>query len=140
MLFYMEKIFLKLVDNFLCILCIFIMNQHDLRSFTMYFQSTLRNIGLFTSLSYASLAAYSRFHTGTASTFNLVLIMISISFLSIAFILNYFLYQDMNEFIVEHKHGKEFAKWVPISQAIFGIHTILFMIGVFSFLRSSSFV
>lgn len=115
------------------------MSQPDLHKFSIYFHTTLRNIGLYTSLSYGSLA-YSRFHRGTTPIFDIMLITISIAFLSIAFILNYFLYQDMNSFIMKQKQGDEVSKWVPISKAIFGIHVILFILGVFTLMRSLHFV
>ena len=82
------------------------MSQPDLHKFAMYFHSTLRNVGLYTTLSYGSLA-YSRVYRGSAPIYDTMLIAISIAFLSIAFIINYFLYQDIVAFIKKQELGDE---------------------------------
>jgi hypothetical protein len=116
-----------------------VMSQTDLHKFSMYFHSTLRNVGLYTTLSYGSLA-YSRVYRGTAPIYDSMLIAVSIAFLLIAFIINYFLYQDILAFIKKQELGDELNGYLRISQAIFGIHSILFMLGFFTLLRSLSFV
>jgi len=115
------------------------MSQTDLHKFSMYFHTTLRNIGLYTTLSYGSLA-YSRVYRGTTPIYDIMLIVVSVSFLSIAFLLNYFLYQDMKAFVMSHKEGEELDRWIPISQAIFGIHTVLFLLGGLTFFRSVNYI
>ena len=115
------------------------MVQHDLHKFYMYFHSTLRNVGLYTTLSYGSLA-YSRVYRGSAPIYDTLLITISIAFLSIAFIINYFLYQDIVTFIKKQELEDEVNGYLRISQAIFGIHGILFMLGLFTLLRSLAIV
>ena len=115
------------------------MSQPDLHKFAMYFHSTLRNVGLYTTLSYGSLA-YSRVYRGSAPVYDAMLIAVSIAFLSIAFIINYFLYQDIVTFIKKQELGDELNGYLRISQAIFGIHGILFMLGLFTLLRSLAVV
>lgn len=111
------------------------MTQNDLHKFSMYFHSTLRNVGLYTTLSYGSLA-YSRVYRGNAPIYDSMLIAVSIAFIFIAFIINYFLYQDIITFIKKQDLGDELNGYLRISQAIFGIHGILFMLGLFTLLRS----
>lgn len=118
---------------------IFIMNQTDLHKFAMYFHSTLRNVGVYTTLSYGSLA-YSRVYRGNTPIYDTMLITVSIAFLLIAFLLNYFLYQDIVAFIKKQELGGELDGYLRISQAIFGIHGILFMLGLFTLLRSLAVV
>lgn len=115
------------------------MTQNDLHKFAMYFHSTLRNVGLYTTLSYGSLA-YSRVYRGSAPIYDTMLIAISIAFLSIAFIINYFLYQDIITFIKKQDLEDELNGYLRISQAIFGIHGILVMLGLFTLLRSLAVV
>jgi len=115
------------------------MSQTDLHKFSMYFHTTLRNVGLYTTLSYGSLA-YSRVYRGNAPIYDTMLIAVSIAFLLVAFILNYFLYQDIVAFIKKQDLGDELNGNLRISQAIFGIHGILFMLGLFTLLRSLAFV
>ena len=113
------------------------MDQDNLHNFSMYYHTTLRNIGLYTSLSYGTLA-YSRMYHNKTPLYDVMLIIISLSFLAIAFIINYFLYYDIQSFILKNKQGHEFVKWVRISQAIFGIHIILVLLGLIILFRSLS--
>ena len=115
------------------------MSQTDLHKFSMYFHTTLGNIGLYTTLSYGSLA-YSRVYRANTPIYDTLLISVSIAFLLISFILNYFLYQDIVAFIKKQELGDEVNGYLRISQAIFGIHGILFMLGLFTLLRSLAFV
>jgi hypothetical protein len=115
------------------------MSQTDLHKFSMYFHTTLRNIGLYTTLSYGSLA-YSRVYRVNTPIYDTLLISVSIAFLLISFILNYFLYQDIVAFIKKQDLGDELNGNLRISQAIFGIHGILFMLGLFTLLRSLAVV
>lgn len=113
------------------------MNQNNLHQFSMYFHTTIRNIGLYTSLSYATLA-YSRVYRNNNPFYDIMLILISLIFLAIAFIINYFLYNDIQSFILKNKQGDEAVKLLRISQAIFGIHIILVLLGVITLFRSLS--
>ena len=45
----------------------------------MYFHTTLRNMGLYTSLSFGALG-YSRFYRGKSPTYNIYLIIVSLVF------------------------------------------------------------
>ena len=56
----------------------------------MYYHSSLRNVGLFTSVSLA-LLGYSRFYRGKIKTYNIAFIIISLLFLICALVI-YFVY------------------------------------------------
>ena len=116
----------------------YIMDSVSSHQFHMYFHSTIRNIGVYTTLAYGSLA-YSRAYRGQNSIYDVVLIFISIAFISIAFFINYMLHQDIQSFILKNK-DTEAQQLLHISQAIFGIHTILMLLGFFTFLRSINMV
>jgi len=59
-----------------------------------YYQTSLRNIGLFTSLSFGSLI-YSRFYRGKIWLINVLLIVISIIFIITTLFLIHFLRNDL---------------------------------------------
>jgi len=105
-------------------------------TFLMYFHSTLRNVGMYTTLSYASLA-YSRYYRGKTYNYDIFLILISIAFLIIAATINYLLYSDFNAYIEKNKlHNQSIVKWINIIYVIFGIHSILAVLGVLTALRT----
>ena len=99
----------------------------------LYFHTTLRNVGLFTSLSYASLA-YSRVYRGIDSIYDIILILISIAFLIIAAVMNYSLYKDV-QLKIQNNNKSELLN---ILYVIFGIHIILLILGIITALRSMS--
>jgi len=106
--------------------------QQDLHDFNMLFHTTLRNIGLYTTLSYASLA-YSRVYRTSTPFYDILLIIVSITFIIIATTLNLFLYYDTSSFF--HKLQSP-THLFNISYAVFGIHTILFILALITLLRS----
>ena len=68
--------------------------SHSLQLLT-YYNTVLRNIGLFTSLSFGSLA-YSRFYRGKIWLINILLIFISIIFVITTLFLIHFLRNDIH--------------------------------------------
>lgn len=111
------------------------MYQPDLRDFLMYFHTNIRNIGLYTSLAYWSLA-YSRFYRNHIRMYDLMLIMVSLTFLAISFMMNYFLYNDTDAFINKNKSEDDVIHLLRITQAVFGIQAILFILGLITLFRS----
>jgi hypothetical protein len=109
------------------------MDNEDRRKFKMYIHSTLRNVGLFTSLAYGSLA-YSRIYRGHNVIYDILLILISMIFIAISFTINLHLYTDIVEF--NKKNDKQMWRWEPISMAVMGIHTILLLLSLFTLYRS----
>lgn len=64
--------------------------QKDLH---MWFQSSLRNVGLFTSVSFGALA-YARVHRNKRPMYNLFLILASITFMMVSLMINWYLIQN----------------------------------------------
>jgi hypothetical protein len=94
--------------------------------FSMYFHSTLRNIGLFTSLAFGSLA-YSRYYRHKSYFYNIILILISLIFLSLSFIMNY----TLRENIIKHsKNNKLDISYIFISNTIFLLHGLLILLSL----------
>ena len=89
----------------------------------MYYHTTIRNIGLFTSLSFAALS-YSRFYRGKNKLYNIALIIFSIVILVIAIMTTKFLIDDFERFQLEIK-SEEANKWLLLPKT-----TYYFSIGV----------
>ena len=106
------------------------------KKFDMYFHTTMRNIGLYTSLSFGSLA-YSRFHRGKSVIYDSILILISLAFLFLSFVLNYNLNRDVKTYLEQDKENEN--KYLLISHIIFGIHILLFSLGAGTLVRSFLF-
>ena len=70
------------------------MEKADSLQLLTYYQTSLRNIGLFTSLSFGSLV-YSRFYRGKIWLINILLIIISIIFIVTTLFLIHFLRNDL---------------------------------------------
>ena len=73
------------------------MEKHKSLELLTYYQTSLRNVGLFTSLSFGSLV-YSRFYRGKIWFINILLILISVVFIIATIFLIHFLRNDMQAF------------------------------------------
>lgn len=112
------------------------MDNETFRNFNMYIHSTFRNVGLFTSLAYGSLA-YSRIYRGHNVIYDILLICISMAFITIAFIINWYLHSDIIDYAQKHKANRStLTRWTHISTAVMGIHTILILLACFTLYRS----
>ena len=104
------------------------------KKFDMYFHSAFRNVGLYTSLSFAALA-YSRVHRGKTPIYDMVLIAISMVFLLLSFTMNYVLNSDVTQHLEQSDASEKERMYLLISQAIFGIHGVLFILGLGTLIR-----
>ena len=80
----------------------------------MFYQTTLRNVGLYTTISFAALG-YSRFYRDKSILYSSGLVVISIAFLAIAFILNLLLMKTIETYyheknILKYKIGISYVK------------------------------
>ena len=99
------------------------------KKFDMYFHSALRNVGFYTSLSFAALA-YSRVHRGTTPIYDMILIVISIAFLLLSFTINYLLNGDVKQHLEQSETSEKEKMYLLVTQSVFGIHGILFILGL----------
>ena len=100
--------------------------KDNFNKFVMYFHSTLRNIGLFTSLAFGSLA-YSRYHRNKSYFYNIILILISLIFLFLSFIMNY----TLRENTIKHlETNKLDISYISISNTIFVLHSLLILLSL----------
>ena len=101
----------------------------------MYYHSTLRNVGLFTSVSFGALA-YSRYYRGKSKVYAGGLVAISIAFLALSFFINNTLNDVLNEYARDEEYkNKHLSELIPISKTIYVIHTFLFLLSIWTLYR-----
>ena len=101
-----------------------IMDQDDL---LVYYQSALRNIGLYTSVAFA-IITYSRDMKGGSQT-KLLTRFIGVCLLFIASSINVILLRDMQ--IVTNEGFTLFDKWLHINYLLFTIQVALFLLSTY---------
>ena len=93
---------------------------------SMFYHTNIRNVGLYTSVSLALLGYATRLKQKTSHTTALFFLVASFSFLILAILLNYQLYQTMSELIKDTPdHKEDFQPLLNISRYIFPIHGII---------------
>jgi len=96
----------------------------------MYFSTALRNIGLFTSISFAALG-YSRYYRSKNAIHNIYLILVSLFFLLASIYIAYYLVQDIEQFNND-KTNKIMEKWILLPKAIVIVNGGVFAIGAYT--------
>lgn len=99
----------------------------------MYFQTALRNVGLYTSISFASLG-YSRYYRDKNSIYNLYLILVSLVFLLVSLLVCRNLLKDMNHFQKDVK-SEQIKKWLALPEYILYFNIGVFLLGMYTFYR-----
>ena len=99
----------------------------------MYYQTTLRNTGLFTTVSFAALG-YSRYYRGKDKFFSISLIIASMIFMGITLMLSKFLIDDMEKWEqdIETPYNE---KYLIIPKVIFGVNVFLLTLAVYTLMR-----
>ena len=90
-----------------------------------YYQSTLRNIGLTTSIVFAVLS-YSRFHIKLNKNYFIVMYIITAILLIISFYLNYYLYNLLQSY-KNNKNYNDVTKLDKLNILFFIIHVIIIL-------------
>tara|TARA_B110000858_G_C17618766_1_gene387986 strand:- start:319 stop:654 length:336 start_codon:yes stop_codon:yes gene_type:complete len=108
-------------------------NEKDI---LMMYHTTLRNIGLFTTISFASLG-YSRVYRGKQQIYNIFLILASLIFLSSALTMNWFLIQDY-EHLLKKIDTSIADKWIFIPRIVFVFNLGILALGMFTFVRETT--
>ena len=99
----------------------------------MYFQTSIRNVALTTAVSFAALG-YSRFHRGKSKLYVTGMVLVSLLLLSVSFLLNLFLYDDVQKYI-KHPKYSTIEKWSNINKIFFIIHTFTIFFAIYTFYR-----
>ena len=100
------------------------------KDFLVVYHSELRNIGLYISLSLASLA-YSRAHREQNFNRNIVGIIFSLFFILLSCMINRFLWLDMAENVI--KPNSKIVKWVQLLPYISFMQMIIIGVIMYTF-------
>ena len=99
----------------------------------MYFQTSIRNVALTTAVSFAALG-YSRFYRGKSKLYVTGMVLVSLLLLSVSFLLNLFLYDDIQKYIKHPKYAT-IEKWSNINKLFFIIHSLTIFFAIYTFYR-----
>ena len=100
------------------------------KNLLMYFSTSLRNIGLFTSVSLAALG-YSRYYRSKNAIHNIYLIVVSLCLLFVSMYIAYYLVQDIETFNNDETN-KIMEKWILLPKALIVVNGGMFAIGVYT--------
>lgn len=109
------------------------MNEKDI---LMYYHTTFRNIGLYTSVSVGMLG-YSRFYRGKNKAYNLAFIIISLMFLTFSLLVTKHLITMVKEMNtkVEDPIGLNIDHLSRIPQYVFVTNSAVFIFGLYTLFR-----
>lgn len=94
-----------------------------------YYHSALRNIGLYTSLSFAALV-YSRYHRSKNFTINILMIFVSIFFTLLSLCITLFLREDL-EMIHEKDEFEALEKWLLLPDIMQYVNICILLTSLF---------
>tara|TARA_Y100000816_G_C26080994_1_gene569750 strand:- start:1115 stop:1450 length:336 start_codon:yes stop_codon:yes gene_type:complete len=103
------------------------------RDLLMYYQTTLRNTGLFTTVSFAALG-YSRYYRGKDHLFNVSLILVSMIFMGITLMLAKYLVEDSEKWKKELK-TTSIDKYLLLPRVIFVVNALLLILAFYTLVR-----
>ena len=101
------------------------MNEKEM---LMFYHTALRNVGLYTSVSFASLG-YSRVYRHQNYFYNNILIMVSLIFVFIAFSINYILLNELYDYSSKNDDSA-LDKWIFIPEIIMIIEIFLMVLAI----------
>jgi len=107
-----------------------------LKDVLMFFQTVLRNVGLYTSISFACLG-YSRYYRSKSSLYSIGLTCISIMFMIISISINALLIMNTNKY-KNIKGYSQVKKWEWVSKIVMILQTILLLYAIYTLIRLNS--
>jgi hypothetical protein len=99
----------------------------------MMYHTSLRNVGLFTSVSFAALG-HSRFYRGKNRIYNVFLILASLIFMFCSLMMNWYLIQDYGQ-LLGNIDTQIADKWLFIPKITFTFNLGIFSLGLYTFFR-----
>ncbi len=104
----------------------------------MFYQTSLRNVGLYTSVSLA-LLGYSRFYRGKNKIYNIVFILLSLAVLLCAIAICKYLVADLTK-MQENVDTDYLDKWIAIPRYILVVNTAVGFFGFITLLRETKMI
>ena len=103
------------------------------KDIVMMYHTSLRNVGLFTSISFAALG-YSRFYRGKSPLYNIFLILASLMFMFSSLVMNWFLIEDFSD-LLKNVETKYADRWILVPYCVFTFNIGIFALGLYTFFR-----
>ena len=98
------------------------------KAILMYYHTGLRNVGLYTSISFALLAS-SRFYRGKNKMYNILFLLLSLTILLCSVTLCKYLIDDLQNMKQNLDEIKYLNKWETIPQVIYYVNIVVGLIG-----------
>jgi carbon starvation protein CstA len=99
----------------------------------MYYQTSIRNVALITTLSFAALV-YSRFYRGKSKIYSVGMVFVSILIIITSFILNYHLYNSIQKYKNLQK-TKQISNLELVNILFFIAHIIIILFAFYTLYR-----
>ena len=103
----------------------------------MYYHTSMRNVGLYTSVSVAMLG-YSRFYRDKIKLYNISFILISLTFLLFSLLINYHVLKmvnEMNEYLKDRESNIDITHLFTLPYIIFFANILVFIFGLWTLKR-----
>lgn len=107
------------------------------KAILMYYHTALRNVGLYTSISFALLAS-SRFYRGKNKMYNILFLLLSLSILLCSVTVCKFLIDDLKNMKQNLDEIKYLNKWETIPQVIYYVNITVALIGATTLFKQLS--
>ena len=107
------------------------------KAILMYYHTALRNVGLYTSISFALLAS-SRFYRGKNKMYNILFLLLSLTILLCSVTLCKYLIDDLQNMKENLDEIKYLNKWQTIPQIIYYVNIVVGLIGATTLFKQLS--
>lgn len=107
------------------------------KAILMYYHTALRNVGLYTSISFALLAS-SRFYRGKNKMYNILFLLLSLSILLCSVTLCKYLIDDLKNMKQNLDEIKYLNKWETIPKVIYYVNITVALIGATTLFKQLS--
>ena len=113
------------------------MSELSKKDILMYYHTSMRNVGLYTSVSVAMLG-YSRFYRDKIKLYNISFILISLTFLLFSLLINYHVLKmvnEMNEYLKDKESNVDITHLSTLPYVTFFANILVFMFGLWTLKR-----
>lgn len=111
----------------------YIMENNKGKNIRMYYHTSLRNIGLYTSISLA-LLGYSRVYRDKNNLYNLIILFAAIIINLVALLINLYLTRDLKSYLrkMKKRDETEFQQWLNLLKIILCVNISLLFLSSFT--------
>lgn len=113
------------------------MTELSKKDILMYYHTSMRNVGLYTSVSVAMLG-YSRFYRDKIKLYNISFILISLTFLLFSLLINYHVLKmvnEMNEYLKDAESNIDITHLFTLPYIIIFANILVFIFGLWTLKR-----